>query len=103
MGKGKIVNRVSKQRRPAFDTYRKESKAWLISNSQCEGCRRSKATEVHHKFGRLGPLLNWKPGWIALCKKCHQFAHEHPQAARECGLLAPFGQWNKTELAKGKA
>jgi hypothetical protein len=97
MGKGKAVNAISKSRRPALDVYRKESKAWLITNSQCEGCRRAKATEVHHRRGRIHGLLLDKRHWVALCKHCHDFVHRHPQAAREAGLLCQLGEWNKVD------
>lgn len=51
------------------------------------------ATERHHKFGRIGRLLNWRPGWIPSCRPHRSWPHEHPARARRLGLLCEAKDW----------
>lgn len=77
--------------------YQKLKKAWWArpENQFCKGpfCRQ-KATELHHKFGRVGLLLNITALWIPLCRSCHAMVHDAPAWGIAKGLLAPKGQWN---------
>jgi hypothetical protein len=57
-----------------------------------EGCQRE-ATEIHHKFGRVGKLLNATEHWKGLCRWHHDWVHRDPDGARSLGLLALKGQW----------
>ena len=65
----------------------------------------AKLNEVHHLFGRLGDLLRWQPGWIALSKAGHRWVHNNPAKARELGFLCEIGDWNKSpsELVRAAA
>lgn len=45
------------------------------------------ATEIHHKAGRIGPLLNDQSFWMAVSRKGHLWIHDNPQKAYELGYL----------------
>lgn len=53
------------------------------------------ATQVHHCNGRTGSLLMDKRFWVPVCAEHHRWIHDHPEQARERGLLCAKGQWNK--------
>lgn len=44
-------------------------------------------TDVHHKDGRVEDKLTDEKDWIATCRACHMWIHEHPQEARDLGYL----------------
>lgn len=80
--------------------YRKRVKEYLGQNWLCRGfCyhrgRTARATDVHHKHGRLGDLLMDESLWIPVCRKCHNWIHNYPESARMFGLLALKGMWNR--------
>lgn len=62
----------------------------------------ARLNEVHHIFGRLGDLLRWQAGWVALSKAGHRWVHSNPAKARELGFLCQPGEWNRkpSELVK---
>jgi hypothetical protein len=60
----------------------------------------SKITEVHHVYGRVGRLLNWKPGWLGVSKEGHRWVHANPEQARSLGFLGPVGTYNDYERAR---
>jgi hypothetical protein len=53
-----------------------------------------KATIRHHHRGRIGRLLNWRPGQIPSCVFHQLWPHEHPARARKLGLLCEPAMWN---------
>ena len=57
-----------------------------------------KITQCHHKFGRLGPLLLWKPGWIGVSKLGHRWIHQNIARARLHGWIAERGDWNNLNV-----
>lgn len=44
------------------------------------------ATDVHHMKGRIGNLLLNQTYWLALCRGCHNWIENHPEAAKELGF-----------------
>src|ERR1043166_1672125 len=56
-------------------TYLKLKAEFLMANPICQICRFAKSTSLHHRFGRGGELLLWKPGFVAACEKCHSTVH----------------------------
>jgi len=60
-------------------------KAHKVCEIGVEGCTRV-ATEVHHKKGRIDKLLNDTTYFCAACRNCHQWAEDHPEAAKEIGV-----------------
>ena len=43
-------------------------------------------TEIHHKAGRKGKLLNYAPYWLAVSRSGHLWIHAHPEQAYELGF-----------------
>jgi hypothetical protein len=46
-----------------------------------------RSEDVHHKAGRTGTNYLDEETWLATCRRCHDWIHEHPNKAREKGLL----------------
>jgi len=46
-----------------------------------------KATEIHHKAGRVGKLLNDTTKWLAVSRVGHCWVHQNPEKARKIGFL----------------
>lgn len=81
----KRIPRVSKRNRKNFDAYAREATAFKKANSSCEICS-GKTEDVHHRKGR-GPYLRDQSTWMAVCRRCHDWIHEHPAEAKEKGWL----------------
>jgi hypothetical protein len=45
------------------------------------------ATEIHHKKGRIGKLLNHTPYWLAVSRIGHVWIHKYPEKAYELDFL----------------
>jgi hypothetical protein len=58
------------------------------------GNERIAVDQVHHKRGRLGPLLIDERHWLAVSQKGHDLIHANPVLARAHGWLCAPGQWN---------
>ena len=89
MEKPKSISPVSKKRRVEMDEYSKKRDLFLIANPTCQaklvGCTRI-ATDVHHMMGRVGDNYLNMSTWKALCRNCHRWVEENPEAAKELGL-----------------
>lgn len=59
----------------------------------------SKTTQTHHVFGRVGKLLNWKPGHLLVSKRGHRIIHMFPNLSAKFGWLVPGVPWNDYERA----
>lgn len=99
--RGKSLKKVSKAKRNALEKYKVLRLDFLSRQRECECCpvlginRPRRATEVHHRQGRAGSLFLDVSTWIAVCGTCHEQIHTAPAWAREMGLLAPAGEWNR--------
>lgn len=93
------IRAVSKVQRAKNDVYHAQAAAWLRARYYCEACCRSTEKagplEVHHRRGRQAALLTAEEHWMALCRRCHNWIHEHPAKARARGWLAKRGEWGK--------
>lgn len=97
-----------KATREQNDRYRNRVREW-IKGKQCVGCLISavhgetdefpvrRATQCHHKHGRgnRGELLMVERLWTPVCGACHVWIHANVEAARQLGLYAPRGEWNR--------
>ncbi len=90
-----MIRSMSKKRAVQNKEYAKLKKAFMNRAIFCEAknCIRP-AVDLHHKFGRIGRLLTWVPGFMALCRPHHLMCKSDPIEARALGLLCPVGQWN---------
>lgn len=52
------------------------------------------ATEVHHKAGRIGKLLNYVPYWLAVSRNGHEWINANPKKALALGFNLPRTQTN---------
>jgi hypothetical protein len=86
--KPKSISPVSKKKRVEIDTYSKLREAFLFVKSHCEaklvGCT-GKATDVHHKAGRVGDNYLKIGTWLAVCRSCHRWIEDNPLEAKELG------------------
>lgn len=67
---------------------------FLLSHPKCQVCGKRKSTQVHHKRGKRGPLLNDVRHFLAVEMECHDWITNHTTEAREQGFLCPAGLWN---------
>jgi hypothetical protein len=64
--------------------YNKEVKIFLAENPVCP-VTGGKATQVHHKKGRIGKLLMDKRFWLAVSDEGHRKIELNPEWAKEMG------------------
>lgn len=84
---------ISKVRHARLREYGKLRARFLHDRPHCERCKK-RATDIHHKRGRVGRLLCMTEHWAGLCRRCHDFVGNNPKEARELGLLCEVGKWN---------
>ena len=84
--KPKSISPVSAKRRVEMDEYSKKRLAFLTLHVNCQaklvGCT-SKASDVHHKAGRVGDNYLKMSTWLAVCRNCHQWIETNPEEAKE--------------------
>lgn len=73
-------------------TYSKKKAKFLEANPACPVTGQP-TTDIHHKYSRTGKLCNWVPGWVALSRAGHCWAHANPDKARAMGIVCEKGQW----------
>lgn len=83
---------VSPKRAKAEREYAKQRKVFLAGpdgDGRCcqmpDGCGR-RATQVHHRRGRVGALLLDERYWSAMCAECHLHITVNPALAYELGI-----------------
>ena len=59
----------------------------LSPEEHLDWSRNFKATEVHHKAGRVGRLLLATEYWLAVSRKGHTFIHDNPEFSYQKGWL----------------
>jgi len=97
------IRRMSPERAAQNAQYLKQRRAYLKAHRECETHNRvfpgetvQIARDIHHTHGRIGSLLLDESKWFAVCRNCHHWIGSFVKRARELGLIAPVGQWNKT-------
>jgi 5-methylcytosine-specific restriction endonuclease McrA len=83
---GRLRN-ASPKRQREYKEYAQVRKAYLALHPICERCKKSKASEIHHKAQRHGSLLNRYDLFAALCSGCHRWIHENGREARKQGWI----------------
>lgn len=92
--KQKPIKRFSKKLSKRLTNYSKLRKEFL-SLQENKTCIVSKiifnktalATEIHHKKGRKGELLNYTPYWLSVSREGHEWIHNNPSIAYSLGFL----------------
>ncbi len=86
--KPKKPSPISKKMKVVMDEYSKRRAAYLVIHPHCEakipGCTAT-ATDIHHKAGRGENHLKIST-WLAVCRNCHRWIEENPDAAKELGF-----------------
>ena len=105
----KRIAPVSKHRAGVVKAYRRRVPKYLSENPHCVACariksiipftddRQHKSESVHHKRGRLGPLLLDERYWLPTCIASHDWIHANISLARSLDLIAQPGQWNRPD------
>lgn len=83
----KEINKRSEKRKSEEQIYSVLSKDYKKNNPICEKCKKAPTTDLHHKKGRIGKLLNMVFFWMAVCRKCHNYIHDNPKESYEKGWL----------------
>ena len=85
---------TSPRRRREGAIYRKARIAFLAANPICSAhpiltgsVTNSRSVDVHHTRGRLAGAYLDETTWMAVCRECHDWIHQHPAKARQMGLL----------------
>jgi hypothetical protein len=72
-----------------MDEYSKKRLAFLALYNNCQaklvGCT-GKATDVHHKAGRVSENYLNIQTWLAVCRQCHTWIETNPLEAKELGF-----------------
>lgn len=83
------LRKRSKKRSKQETEYSKLRLLYLNDHEFCEsrlpGCS-LKATDIHHKKGRVNEDLTDITEWMAVCRSCHQWIETHPIEATELGF-----------------
>ena len=100
------IRSVSKLQARRLRLYAAIRMRYLIDHPRCEACPKVNlldgfplknakwANDIHHTRGKLGELLFATQYFKAVCFTCHRYIHDHPNQARELGLLCQPGQFN---------
>lgn len=89
----KGLRAVSDRRRRELKEYaeRRRSFLSLTENQWCPVAagfgKKQRTTDVHHKAGREGKMLNDERYWLAVSRAGHDWIHAHPGMARKAGWL----------------
>lgn len=78
---------VSERRKAALYEYGKRRKKFLAARPKCQACYKSPSRDVHHVHGRYGSAYLDVNTWMAVCRHCHDWIHQHPKDARVRGWL----------------
>lgn len=83
----KPIAQISDKRATQFVVYKLKKKRFLKKWPNCKKCLYVEATEIHHRNGREGERLNDEIYFMGVCRVCHTWIHEHPEASRKKGWL----------------
>lgn len=85
--RGGRLRNASPKRQGEYNKYSKAKNAYLALHPQCERCKSQKATDLHHKTGRVGQWLCRYEYFAALCRNCHNWIHANGKEARRLGWI----------------
>lgn len=90
----KWLRTFSKRRSVVSQLYKLLRDIFLAQNPMCAGNSNFRSEDVHHCRGKNSTLmLDWR-FWKAVSRKVHNWIGDHPNEAREAGLLCAWGEWN---------
>lgn len=90
----KRIRRVSVKKAADLKEYYAMRARFLANVDLCEVCNTERPVEIHHRRGRVGPLLTDLRHLLATCHRCHRWLHENIEEARTLGYICEKGLWN---------
>ena len=80
---------MSKRAKAKVAARRALVKRLLLERPVCQACHKARSTDVHERITRArgGSILD-PSNCLAICRRCHDWIHDHPKEALERGLLA---------------
>lgn len=96
----KRIRRASTKRAKELRQYAVRAKEWKEIHPFCRACHLihlgpiRKTKDVHHSRGKIGRLLLMEQFWVPVCRTCHNWIDQNPNAARKLGLLCEKGLFN---------
>lgn len=85
--KPKPIAKQSDKRKDRETIYQEKRDKYMDNHPICECCESNFSEDLHHKAGRIGDLLTDESKFMACCRECHTWIHEHPKESREKGYL----------------
>ena len=82
------MRRTSAKKAALLRIYTKLRREFLEENPNCVRCQ-ERATEVHHRAGRVGAALLDVSRWAGMCSDCHRWATGNPLLAVAEGYSLP--------------
>lgn len=79
------INKVSKKRANELAEYSHKKKKFLEANPMCSVFPKLRATDIHHKKGRVGSLFLDERFWLGVSRSGHKEIEDNPQWAYEMG------------------
>ena len=64
-----------------------KNKAEYLRGKCCERCGYAGNLDLHHKAGRAGTNYTNPDTFMAVCRPCHDWIHQHPRESRVAGWL----------------
>lgn len=82
----KPIAKVSKKMKVRLQEYHRAKKEYLKLHPICEVllCK-SRATDIHHKAGRIGENLTNQENFLAVCRHHHILIEQNPIESKEKG------------------
>lgn len=97
------LHRKSSKQRERDAKYLPIRDDYLAKHPLCEVCLKERAnppkraTEVHHKRGRMGKLLFDQRYFMAVCREDHVWIDANRAESRRRGYLCGVGEWGRQE------
>lgn len=84
----KKIRHISKKREEEMKIYRPLRDKYMSEHQMCEvkGCSKP-SNDLHHMNGRFGKRLYDTDYFMAVCRKHHNWIHEHPKESSCLGYL----------------
>jgi hypothetical protein len=88
--KQRRIKPISDKRKKNNVTYSKKRSQFLSlpENKKCHICKEKPASQVHHKYGRIGKAFLDERTWMAVDGDCHRRIDEETGWALDNGCLA---------------
>lgn len=80
------IRKVGEKLYKRLGDYKERRRLFLLKHPRCAVFPVLKATEIHHKAGRVGDLLNDERYWLPVSRKGHVEIELNPKWAKDMGF-----------------